>query len=72
MLFKHNHFLYFTQAKASSDENECSSGFVLKQEEMFHITPKGNLAVNGGLTGDHLEYSKRDYCVEAELCTYDI
>ena len=34
---------------------------------MFHITPKGNLAVNGELTGDDLESSQKDYCVEAHI-----
>ena len=39
----------------------------LEQTAMFHITPKGNLAVNGGLTGDFLKNSKEDYCVEAMI-----
>jgi len=57
------------EAKASSDRYSkgCSAGLKLEQTEMFHITPQGNLAVNGGLTGDFLKNSQEDYCVEAMI-----
>ena len=57
----------FSKISTERDANGCSTGSELKEETMFHITPKGNLAVNGELTGDDLESSQKDYCVEAHI-----